>query len=127
KGLGALLKRYARDGYAAVCAQLFERPEAELAAPYFTMASRVDTLVSGITTAPLIRRVWDGRHLLFAGTSHGASAAILAMARKPDDERSDWKGTRTTAACFHEPSVDPYAFDRFLTTHASSCARFRDK
>lgn len=136
----AYLARYAAGGYVAVCARIFEREISSGQFPFHREASRVDALVKAITTDPAIRQGWNGEQLLFSGVSHGATAAVVAMARNDfDASAAHWRGSKVTGACFFDGiynsrdnlgraftqscSIYPRAFGRYCPSGAISANR----
>ncbi len=74
--------------------------------------------MKAVTTSAWAARYWTGESLLFAGISHGATAPPIVMARTALDDQPSWKGTKKTAACFFDGSMDQAATSQFLTTNA---------
>jgi hypothetical protein len=125
--LGALLDRYAHNGYLAVTACLFETLKGANAFSVGAQVPRADALVKAITSHPSVRRHWSGEHLLLAGVSLGATTPVVAMARSEIDDEARWKGSRTTAACFHDGVYDLYETDRFFWENRRSCSAQRKR
>ncbi|MGH8059172.1 MAG: Kelch repeat-containing protein [Candidatus Entotheonellia bacterium] len=135
QGKGKILQAYAvddptpGDGYVAVCANTFLTAIGPESVPYNDEAERVDELMRNIThtsspQSSVIRAVWDGRHLLWSGVSHGASAPVIAMARTTfdsDPQRPWWKGSAFTAACFYDGVYNAIDLDLFWALHG--CTR----
>jgi len=96
------LGRYSSKGYVAVCAKIFDSSDSSGDFPMNREATRVDLLMKAITSDPAIKQGWSGERLLISGTSHGATAPVIAMARTNLDESASWKGTKVTAACFFD-------------------------
>lgn len=121
RGIGAVLKRYSEDRYIAVCAQPYDEAGADAAGaePYADTAPRIDALITSIRNSKTVKRLWNGKDLLIAGVSYGASAPVLAMTTTGFDDKPEWKGSRTTAACFHDGIYDIYALDKSLAADRS--------
>jgi len=108
------LDAYVAAGYVATCALLFGDSVEAGAYPYNAEAGRVDVLIRGATSDPLIRAAWSGTKLLIAGSSHGATAPVIAMARTALDSDASWKGSSLTGACFADGIYDIGALDELL-------------
>jgi hypothetical protein len=131
-----VLEAYARSGFVAVCAQLFQTSAASGDEPYNDEAPRVDLAVRSAMEAGAVRAVWSGEHLLISGVSHGATAPVIAMARTSLDD--GWHGTGVTAACFFDGIYDIGELDLFLAfgdsgspcslilSHARAVGRYYD-
>jgi len=119
-GYGKVLKAYADDGYLAICAGIYIGDVESGAVPYNDEASRVKKIISSIRASSAVKSLWDGKHLLFSGISHGSTAPVIAMARGSDDDADEWQGSGETAACFFDGAYDVVATNNFAINH--SCA-----
>lgn len=109
-----ILKAWSDAGYFATCVILFEDSDAAGLEPYFKEATRVDLSLRSVVDFG--KAVWNGKDLMLAGISHGATAPVIAMARTAIDDAAQWKGTRKTAACFFDGAYDVAATDELLGT-----------
>lgn len=128
-GYSKVLNGYTSDGYVGVCAGVFLSSTAAGTIPPNKEAGRINALVNDIRQSSAINAIWNGEDLLFAGISNGATAPVTAMARTSFDDQDTWKGSRKTAACFHDGVYDiPYA-DQFLSTGspALQCNNLRNR
>jgi len=133
-----VLQSYVDDGYLAVCAGIFVTGQAAKELPYHGEAKRIDALLMDIRDSSTVKALWSGKHLLFAGISHGSTAPVIAMAHTTLDNQSHWKGSVTTAACFHDGVYDVVATDKYMQQgephqrcnalrSSSLCNRYSDK
>ena len=127
------LARYAREGYVAVCARIFESQGAAGQFPLNKEASRVDLLIKTITSDPAIKQGWNGERLLISGVSHGATATAIAMARNDfDSADTHWRGSKTTGACFFDGIYDTRdllnrAFDNSCSIYQRGYSRYEGR
>jgi hypothetical protein len=68
--------------------------------------------------APEVIARWEGGHLLIAGTGHGATVPVTAMARTKLDAQDHWKGILTTGGCFYDGIVDVFSLEERLQSGA---------
>lgn len=115
-GYSRVLNGYTSDGYVGVCAGAFLSGTVDATIPLNKEADRINALITDIRHSSVIQSIWDGKDLLFAGISNGASGPVDAMANTTLDDQPTWKGSDTTAACFHDGVYDIPAADRFLMT-----------
>ena len=101
-----ILDHYSEAGYIAVCADLFKSALFAETYPFVDEAGRVDVLIKNITSFFIANELWTGKHLLFSGVSHGATAPVIAMARTPLDNQDYWHGSVATGACFYDGIYD---------------------
>ena len=111
-----ILEAYVAAGYVAACVLLFGDAQEAGHYPYNAEAARTDLSIRATTGDPLVLAAWSGAKLLISGSSHGATAPVIAMARTTDDDAPGWKGTALTAACFMDGIYDIVALDALLGT-----------
>jgi hypothetical protein len=111
-----IIDGYVAMGYVAACVLLFGDAQEAGNYPYNDEAPRVDLSIRGTTSDPLVMAAWTGAKLLISGSSHGATAPVIAMARTTDDDAAGWKGSALTAACFMDGIYDIVALDNLLGT-----------
>lgn len=127
------LARYAKSGYVAVCARIFETQVAAGQFPLNREAARVDLLVKTITSDPAIRQGWNGERLLISGVSHGATAAAIAMARNDfDSSQAHWQGSKKTGVCLFDGIYDTRdlltrAFDNTCSIYQRGYTRYEGR
>lgn len=117
-GYTKTMEQFAADGWAVACISTFETGDGSDAVPYVEEAMRIDASVKEVTAGPWAAQFWTGERLLFAGISHGATAPPIVMARTALDNQPQWKGTKKTAACFFDGSMDQAATASLLATGA---------
>lgn len=111
------LSQFVSAGYVAVCVKLFETPEGAQSVPYYLMKERMNTVISDIRGNSTIRKIWNGRELLFSGISHGATAPVIVMANSNYDSTENWKGSTKTGACFYDGIYDTNAHFSFMNSN----------
>jgi hypothetical protein len=119
-----VLKAYSDDGYLAVCAGNYISNEVHV--PMFQEAARINEIMKAVRSAEVTQAIWDGKDLLWAGVSHGATATVSSMANSTYDNQDLWKGSDTTAACFHDGIYDPLYASTFLQAYPISCNFLRN-
>lgn len=96
------LAHYASRGFLAVCAKLYETSSGSHFISFGEESSRSDELIKNIRENYYVKNLWNGKELLIAGVSHGASVPVIAMARHDFDSHDHWKASQKTAACFYD-------------------------
>jgi len=109
-----ILEAWSDAGFFATCVILFEDSDGAGMEPYFKESTRVDLSLKAVVEFG--KTVWNGKDLMLAGISHGATAPVIAMARTAIDDAAEWKGSRKTAACFFDGAYDVAATDELLGT-----------
>lgn len=102
-----LLEKWADSGVVVACAQPFTTSDEAGRYPYVDELERMDRLTRTIRahTGP----AWDGRYLVIAGVSHGATApvAAIAKARAFETRAATWTGRDGTAVILFDGLSDP--------------------
>lgn len=114
-----MLSKYSEAGYFATCISLFESVEAANKMPFSEQSVRADAALKHMMASLEVIARWEGGHLLLAGTGHGATIPVTAMARTKMDEAEHWKGVLTTGSCFYDGIVDVFSLEERLQTGAA--------
>ena len=115
-GYASVLANYSRSGWAAACVDYFESSTGSGAAPYYQERSRLDAAVAATTNGSWAEAYWTREYLLLQGISHGASSPLIVISRFGADRQAFWRGTRGTAGCFFDGSVNQSASAELLAT-----------
>ncbi len=113
-----MLSQYSEKGYFATCISLFETVQAANKMPFSEQAVRADAALKHMMASPEVIARWEGGHLLLAGTGHGATVPVTAMARTEMDEQDHWRGILTTGGCFFDGIVDVFSLEERLQSGA---------
>ena len=126
--LKELFESYARNGYLAVCANLFENPGSELKTAFASMSGRVEAMMEHVRQSETLLQRWTGKHMLLMGSQDGASAAFAALKEK---EMKSFQSKSHYSMCLHESSFDDRDLDLLLGSSAErenpSCESAREK
>jgi hypothetical protein len=124
-----ILKGFSDDGFIAVCAGLYvegHQNDEVRRIPRHAEKDRIHELLTSIRQSDAIQELWDGTRLLISGVSNGATVPVVVMARHDVDDRPEWKGSQTTAACFYDGVYDVIEVDDQLKRYPISCQGVRD-
>jgi len=116
EGYSSVIADYSANGWAAACLNYFETSEGSAAVPYHQEVDRLNFGVAAATSGDWAHQYWTGEELLLEGISHGATTPPVVMARYGADNQTAWQGTRRTAGCFFDGSMNPAATAALLAT-----------
>jgi hypothetical protein len=114
QGYASVMANYSARGWAAACANYFETSTGSGQVPYYLEAPRLDAVVKAVTASDWSSTFWTGEYLLLEGISHGASSPLIVMSRFGVDKQPQWQGSRGTAGCFFDGTVNQSATSQLL-------------
>ena len=121
-----LLKSHADEGFLAACAQPFNSSEETGRYPIYFEYQRMNFLLGQIQR--VAGSLWNEKNLLHAGSSHGATALLLAIASQQAFIRypERWTGTHNTAVVLYEMGSNPVTYTRWLEKR-DECSEMLDR
>ena len=117
-GYANVVANFTANGWASACLNYFETSTGSGAVPYHKEKDRLDVAIAAATASAWAAAYWTGEYLLLQGISHGASSPLVVMARYGADKQTFWKGSRGTAGCFFDGTVNQSASAELLGTGA---------